>query len=85
MYLLGILCKLCILMYYLEILAIRRDFNFDQIYALFGVNLFCLKSWLCKFWTFRRSAWEVHGKTIGGSMVVYWRFLGGSLAVYKRF
>ena len=34
-------------MYSLEIMSIFQDYNFDKIYAIFGVNSFHLKSWLC--------------------------------------
>ena len=43
-------------MYYLEITANCHNFNFDKIYALFGVNSFHLKSWLCKILDIKRSA-----------------------------
>ena len=49
------LLKFCILVYYLEIRTTFRDLNFGKNYALFGINLFCLKSGCVKFWTFRRS------------------------------
>ena len=39
-YLNGVLLKLCILVYNLEITTIRRDFNFDKVYALFSVSSF---------------------------------------------
>ena len=39
-YLWGILLKLCILVYNLEITTICRNFNFTENFALFGVNPF---------------------------------------------
>ena len=39
-YFLGILIKLCILVYNLKIMANCRKFFSDKIYALFGVNYF---------------------------------------------
>ena len=40
--------KFCYLVSDLESLAIYCNFNFGEIYALFGVSSFHLKSWLCK-------------------------------------
>ena len=40
MYFFGILIIFCILVYNLKFIAICHNFNFDIIYALFGVNAF---------------------------------------------
>ena len=63
-------------MYTLEITSSCRNINFEKIYAIFGVNVFYLKSWLCKICdiykvcvTVSNTAINMLNKTVGNTAI----------------